>query len=94
MSSQEFLAFKVYEIQLFQLGCWLYKDNAINTEMSYLVSESNGSKKIDSNFIGLKYLNSVGKQVDLHVNRDELREIRNFCNAAFGQKIDFTKICC
>ena len=90
MSSQQFLAFKVYEIQLFQLGCWLYKDNAINTEMSYVVSECNGSNKIDSNFIGLKYLNSTGKAEDLHITREELKDIRHFCNSAFGQKIDLT----
>lgn len=76
ISSGQYLVSRLYDIQLFLMTSWVYRDNSINFELGFLFYESDGNIFVDSNSIAHHYTKSDGKHQELVLSRDELREIR------------------
>ncbi len=74
----KFLINKVRLVNTFLSTIWVFKDNSINIETSFLFYGEPDFKRVDSNFIGLQFTSAAGNQRSITINRDELKKIREF----------------
>lgn len=76
VSPRNYLISRLYEVQLFLMTSWIFKDNSINVENGFLFYSKNGALTADSNSIAHHYSTADGKVEPISITRNELRAIR------------------
>jgi hypothetical protein len=55
ITSQQYLLARICEIQGYLMTTWVFRDNAINCELGFLLYQRNDSPVVDSNFVAHLY---------------------------------------
>jgi hypothetical protein len=82
MTSQQYLLARIYEIQAFLMTTWVFRDNAINCELGFLLYQRNDSPVVDRNFVAHLYSTARGEKPIIRVSREQLREMRKLYREA------------
>lgn len=78
VTPRQFLINKLYLVLAFLNTIWLFRDNSINNELSFLFYGKTKYEKVDSNSIAVRYTTSRGNEEETIISRAELRDIRQF----------------
>lgn len=75
---EKFVINKSYDIISFLHTIWLFKDNSINKDLSFLFYGNKKFEYVHSNFIAVRYSNSKGTEESINITRSELQLMRKF----------------